>query len=408
MDFVKSVVDYMRAGDMNKFIFWKGDDGGVTGRMGYWESSFRKLNGYDEDMQGNGSEDIDLKYRYNQLRSTYGKWVVTERGLVFKEHQWRRCNAGWSVCNDIDGDVKKGLAESKMLHVAPEVGQGKSWGQHNGANWKKVQNKTSPFRNEGRAFHELGMPFKEWFLDDSPETRSDVVLRQVTRSDVVLRPVDGRKLTWGRMSGALSLDAKKFLGLANASAETTVSFVTFGYGLAELLWGASPDLRGSGVTRIEMAAAMMRKKGFIKDDAFVKTIRAMWWSACLVKRDMTEHTGMHADHIHSLVRALSQEPQKLEEWMMIISKALEHGGGDVVVLCYDEALGRRASSIAIVLQHLLEAIPTKAKIGDVTHLSRPLWTDRMCGPCAECTSQTSARSASLDVVRKLWQKMAPM
>ena len=204
------------------------------------------------------------------------------------------------------------------------------------------------------------------------------------------------------------MDAKKFLGLANASAETTVSFVTFGYGLAELLWGASPDLQDSGVTRIEMAAAMMRKKGFIKDDAFVKTIRAMWWSACLVKRDMTEHTGMHADHIHSLVRALSQEPQKLEEWMMIISKALEHGGGDVVVLCYDETLGRRASSIAIVLQHLLEAIPTKAKIGDVTHLSRPLWTDRMCGPCAECTSQTSARSASLDVVRKLWQKMAPM
>ena len=80
----------------------------------------------------------------------------------------------------------------------------------------------------------------------------------------------------------------------------------------------------------------------------------------------------------------------------------------MISLCYEETMGRRASSIAIVLQHLLEAIPTKAKIGDVTHLSRPLWTDRMCGPCAECTSQTSARSASLHVARKFWQKMAQM
>ena len=410
VDFVKSVVDYLREGNMTKFIFWKGDDGGVTGRMGYWEETFRKINGYDEDMKGNGSEDIDLKYRYNQLRSTYGKWVVTERGLVFKEHQWRRCNAGWSVCNDIDGDVKKGLAESKMLHVAPEVGQGKSWGQHNGANWKKVQNKTSPFRNEGRAFHELGMPFKEWFLDDSPETRSDVVL--LPRSDVVLRP---RKLTWGRMSEALSLDANKFPGLANASAETTVSFVSFGIGLAELLWGNPSDvddmmeLGKSCANRIELATAMMMKKGIIKHDAIVRPIRSMWWSTFLVRRDLREHTGMHADHIHSMVRALSKEPQRLKEWMMTISKAVERGGGgDVIVLCYDELMGRRASSIAIVLQHLLEASSTKAKIGDVTHLSRPLWSDRMCGPCAACTSQSSARSASLDVVRKLWQNMAPI
>ena len=198
VDFVKSVVGYMQAGDMNKFIFWKGDDGGVTGRMGYWESSFRKLNGYDEDMQGNGSEDIDLKYRYARFPG-----YVTERGLVLKEHTWYRCNAGWSVCNDIDGDVKKGLAESKMLNVAPEVRQGKSWGQHNGANWKKVQNKTSQIRNEGVPFNKLGMPFKQWVLDDAPET---------PRSDVVLRPRGGRKLTWGWMSDELPLDAKKFPG----------------------------------------------------------------------------------------------------------------------------------------------------------------------------------------------------
>ena len=216
------------------------------------------------------------------------------------------------------------------------------------------------------------------------------------------------------MSGALSLDAKKFPGLANASAETAVSFVTFSFGLAELLWGKSPDVVDliqpghSSAGRIELATALMRKKGVIKDDAIVTTISATPASTFPVMRALREHTGMHAENIHSVVRALSNEPERLEEWMNVISKTLQQGGGDVIVLCYDETMGRRASSIAIVLQHLLEAIPTKAKIGDVTHLSRPLWTDRMCGPCAECTLQTSARSASLAVVRKLWQTMAPI
>ena len=216
------------------------------------------------------------------------------------------------------------------------------------------------------------------------------------------------------MSDALSLDAKKFAGLANASAESTVSFVTFGFGLAELLWGASPDLDDLFelgqfcVRRIELATALMRKKGIIKDVAIVRAIRATPAATFSVKRAMREHAGMHAENIRWMVLALSKEPQRVEEWMMIISKTLEHGGGDVIVLCFDETMGRRGSSIAIVLEHLLEAIPTKMKIGDVMHLSRALWTDRMCGPCAECTSQTSARSASLDVVRKLWQNMAPM
>ena len=105
-------------------------------------------------------------------------------------------------------------------------------GQHNGANLRKVENETSPFRHEGHGFENLCMPFKQWDLDDSPETRSDAVLQ----------PVGGRKLTCGRLSDALSLDAKKFRGLVSASAEKRVSFVTVGFGLAELLWGTSPDL----------------------------------------------------------------------------------------------------------------------------------------------------------------------
>ena len=52
IDFVKSVVKYLECDDKGQFVFWKGDDGGVTGRMGCWEDSFRLVNGYDEDMRG--------------------------------------------------------------------------------------------------------------------------------------------------------------------------------------------------------------------------------------------------------------------------------------------------------------------------------------------------------------------
>ena len=55
------------------------------------------------------------------------------------------------------GDDTNGFAESKMLNVAPEVCQGKGWGEHHDALWKKVVNMTLPFRKGGQAFDNLGM-----------------------------------------------------------------------------------------------------------------------------------------------------------------------------------------------------------------------------------------------------------
>ena len=139
------MVEYMNEGDTNKFIFWKGDDGGVTGRMGYWKDSFMRLNGYDEDMTGNGSEDIDLKYRYQKTPE-----YCVEQGLVYKPDKGTRCkfSAGWSVCNDPGGNVRRGLDEAKIVNVRLDIVSGKSWGKHNGANWKKVQKKNPVVRNE--------------------------------------------------------------------------------------------------------------------------------------------------------------------------------------------------------------------------------------------------------------------
>ena len=136
------------------------------------------------------------------------------------------------------------------------------------------------------------------------------------------------------------------------------------------------------------------------------------WSATKTKfrlrSSMRHHTGMHAENIGAMVRALSKEPDKLKGWLDKISWALELGGSDVVLLCIDDTMGRRATATAILLQHLLEALPIKVKVGDVTHLARPLWSDRMCGPCAECSKQTSDRSAYLAVFRQFWQMLPTM
>ena len=106
----------MVAGDMMKFVFWKGDDGGVTGRMGMWESAFRMVDGYDEDMLGHGAQDIDLKNRFASHPLT-----SAERALVWVPEMghWRRHSAGWSVCNDKGAIKLQGGQWHKCFTWAP-------------------------------------------------------------------------------------------------------------------------------------------------------------------------------------------------------------------------------------------------------------------------------------------------
>ena len=176
LDFIESVVGYLKQGDLDMFVFWRGDDGGVTGRMGCWSDRFIQLNGYDEDMKGHGSQDIDIKYRFNDSPP-----YKAERGLVFG----KRCNAGWSVNNDEGGNETLGWAAAKMVNVNPEVSQGRTWGQQAGWSWKQTQNKKDPRRNEDKAFEKLGTDFNLW---DVQGNLSDVVLSFEHTP---------RNLTWG-------------------------------------------------------------------------------------------------------------------------------------------------------------------------------------------------------------------
>jgi len=65
--------------------------------------------------------------------------------------------------------------------------------------------------------------------------------------------------------------------------------------------------------------------------------------------------------------------------MRRLSEALQHGSdvvllvcdvrtgrSDVVLLVYDVRTGRTATAAAILMQHLLPALPIKAAVGDIT------------------------------------------
>ena len=89
--------------------------------MGCWASKFEELGGYDEDLHGHGHQDVDLRSRF---KAAPGGEVVNALDAT-----WRRFSAGWSVCNDENGDLKKAYNEAKMKNTHPDFKNKLSWGQ---------------------------------------------------------------------------------------------------------------------------------------------------------------------------------------------------------------------------------------------------------------------------------------
>ena len=85
--------------DLPKCHSWRGDDGGVTGRVGLFAQTFKLVNGYDESLPyPSGYEDIELPQR-----------VGTATGIpIPKKSRTGRKNlsAGYSIPNDPE-DAKK-------------------------------------------------------------------------------------------------------------------------------------------------------------------------------------------------------------------------------------------------------------------------------------------------------------
>ena len=222
--FVPSVMMYAKENHWNTFYSWRGDDGGVTGRMGCWAKRFEELGGYDEDLHGHGHQDVDLRSRF---KAAPGGAVVNALDAT-----WRRFSAGWSVCNDENGDLKKAYNEAKMKNTHPKFKNNLSWGQLDGRNKNIAHQKKGQIRNEGRV---IGLPYKVMLAGDGvPATANDRALA------VVLRPKgEMPALTWGAWREGelpIAVYASKLKGF-RAATSGTIKMVTMGLNAGELVFG---------------------------------------------------------------------------------------------------------------------------------------------------------------------------
>ena len=120
--FPGSLVQHAKRDGPLTLVQFRGSDGGVTGRMAYWSKAYLTLGGYDQDMKGSGSEDVDLRYRFRDM----GQGFKVMNGL---DENYTKFDAGYSICNDPDGSEKAGLTSHKVKHVDPAFGFQIIWRQ---------------------------------------------------------------------------------------------------------------------------------------------------------------------------------------------------------------------------------------------------------------------------------------
>lgn len=153
--FPGSLVQHAKRDGPLTLVQFRGSDGGVTGRMAYWSKAYLTLGGYDQEMKGSGTQDVDLRYRFRDM----GQGFKVMNGL---DQNYTKFDAGYSICNDPDCNIKAGLTSHKMIHVDPALGF-KSFGQSNTKNWQIAQKKKNqPVRNEELGPVGLGIPWVEW------------------------------------------------------------------------------------------------------------------------------------------------------------------------------------------------------------------------------------------------------
>lgn len=417
-DFVPACVGYASVGWAPIFVQFKGDDGGVTGRMGYWCSTFFQVNGYDEDIRGSGYEDIDLR---NRCRALTGHSVVH---AINDQH--RKFSAGWSFPNDPSGDMKKSLNEAKILHCDPADVQGKSWGSMNGRNMNQAHKNPKLERNPGKRPFDLGcsevfpwtpgavfpgLPATSSSGDGVPA--SSVSPPAIVSGTVILRPrVMFSWGSWSKDERAIALPEGETVFRGLGFSHITLRFVSMGACVAADIFG------GSDARRISDQACRRGVQPQIDEQALCRVLAGHYRLDgpqkiipidCRLLRDVTGgdrwHVGWYPQNVHIFVHH-----HHFSTWlataMRTISETLMREAGDGVpaeywVVCYCRKGKHRSVAGTLVLGHLLQAMTVACKVGPDLHTSQRLLWSRMCGcpPCQACCRPDAKRSAALKQAR---------
>ncbi len=104
--FVVGLLRQVRAGPQVACFIACGEDGGVTGRMGWWATTFAELGGYNEAMLPMAYQEVDMRERTKKLPGSVGVVVVSR-------------TAGYSIPNHWDS--KKARGEAKLANISDDL-----------------------------------------------------------------------------------------------------------------------------------------------------------------------------------------------------------------------------------------------------------------------------------------------
>jgi hypothetical protein len=430
-DFVPSLVKYAQAGRQPMFIQYKGDDGGVTGRMAYWAEDFRRSGGYDEGLSGSGYQDIDLR---NRFRSMLGDGVPGNPVVNGLNRHHRKFSAGWSFPNDPSGDMRASLDKAKIANCDPAEVRGKSWGSMNGRNMALACAKQGYARNESKGFEGCGCQdvrkidwhqLKAWAEDGGgapPRERgvgaaaSSRPRNQAAPGDSLAEPlVLLPKLAWGSWApGERVIDPPRHsLWVELVAPQATIRMVTMGLAVAG-------DVFGTAAAKQLARRCMGQERGPLPEEDLARQVIANYYQVpertAIV---MVDTRMMHDPETGSLRRHLGFNPHiikafvlhpQFRNWVRVAMRKIvvalrTRPEGEVWVVCYCRKGKHRSVAGATVLTHFFQSLRQGPQLGLELHTSAPLLWPRMCGPpgCVACTRQNSARSEALAGAREFFR-----
>ena len=178
--------------DLPKCHSWRGDDSGVTGRVGLFAETFKLVGGYDESLPyPSGGQDVELPKRVG---------AATGKPIPWQSNTGQKIgSAGYSLPNDPE-DARRSLGAAKVCNVADKF-QHLRWGQMNTKNWEYVVARGSITKaNTDREWMDLGVTVSLVALPEETkeeETKEEETKEEETEEEAVTVLKLLTKLTWG-------------------------------------------------------------------------------------------------------------------------------------------------------------------------------------------------------------------
>ena len=357
-----------------KLQCWRGQDGGVTGRVTLSAALFKELNGYDEDLRGAGYQDMDLR----------------DRACLLKRVQKSYGMAGFSIANDLQ-EVERGRSScnaAKMENLDPRLlEQHRSWGKLNEYNRALSKRKSDGgiiARNVTKAWSELGFPASPFACDATGTMPIDDCTRVVPRDCV-----RGRKLTFGSVED----DESRKLSRTSGLSDEEWTFHVVGLSLikdcpAKRMIEARRGPNGT------LAHALLHQALNVQLKELPITVN------CGVLFDPEGSIRGHVGTNPEIVKRVSQHPN----FMTLLKTLAEEMPQSAQILSEPQIVftcskGRhRSVAMALIMQHIVEACGGTARI---IYYNRGDWW-RVCNGCSECFGPSEARSERLAWVRARW------